>query len=151
MREQLKAIRTREENLDELKRRRRGVMSKADSAERKLHKMSPEHKNLVPQTDLLNKLREEIRGLDVDIMRDEAAIGDFKRSATRSWLGLKFGGLLECCEKGVVRISDLSWIPLLILRWVQIAGEYGKLVVTVGRRRHRIVTNSCSIAGNSRR
>lgn len=104
MRERLKEIRTREELLDELKRRRRSVMSKADSAEKKLSKMNPEHKNLVQQTDLLNRLREEIRGLDAEIMRDEAAIGDFKRSATRSWMGLKFGGLLECCEKGVVRI-----------------------------------------------
>ncbi|KXN81947.1 Sphingolipid long chain base-responsive protein PIL1 [Leucoagaricus sp. SymC.cos] len=117
MREQLKAIRTREENLDELKRRRRSVMSKADSAEKKLQKMGPEHKNLVQQTDLLNRLSEEIRGLDMDIMQDEAALGDFKRAATRSWLGLKFGGLLELCEKGV----SLVW---------QIVGEYGKLVVS---------------------
>ncbi|KAF5354011.1 hypothetical protein D9756_006915 [Leucocoprinus leucothites] len=112
MREQLKAIRTREEQLDDLRRRRRGVMSKADSAEKKLQKMGPEHKNLMQQNDTLNRLREEIRGLDVEIMREEAAIGDFKRAATRSWMGLKFGGLLECCEKGVI------------------VGEYGKLVVS---------------------
>ncbi|KAF9448072.1 hypothetical protein P691DRAFT_71215 [Macrolepiota fuliginosa MF-IS2] len=112
MREQLKAIRTREENLDELKRRRRSVISKAESAGRKLQKMSPEHKNLVQQTDLLSRLQEEIRGLDTEIMRDEAAIGDFKRSATRSWMGLKFGGLLEFCEKGVI------------------AGEFGKLIIS---------------------
>lgn len=103
MREQLKVVRTREENLDELKRRRRNVASKADSAEKKLQRMGPEHKNLMQQTEQLNRLREEIRGLDSEIMREEAAIGDFKRSATRAWLGLKFGGLLECCEKGVVR------------------------------------------------
>lgn len=108
MREQLKAVRTREESLDELKRRRRNVMSKADSAEKKLQKMSPEHKNLMQQTEQLNRLREEIRGLDTEIMRGEAAIGDFKRSATRAWLGLKFGGLLECCEKGVVRSTSFD-------------------------------------------
>lgn len=103
MREQLKFIRTREENLDELKRRRRTVNSKADTAEKKLNKMNMENKNFVPQTELLNKLRDEIRSLDFEIMKDEAAIADFKRSSTRMWVGLKFGGLIECCEKGVVR------------------------------------------------
>lgn len=38
----MKAVRTREENLDELKRRRKGVIAKADSAEKKLSRMSPE-------------------------------------------------------------------------------------------------------------
>lgn len=42
IREQMKAVRTREENLDELKKRRKAVAAKADSAERKLTKMSPE-------------------------------------------------------------------------------------------------------------
>ncbi|KAF7760087.1 hypothetical protein Agabi119p4_10763 [Agaricus bisporus var. burnettii] len=112
MREQLKFIRTREESLDELKRRRRNVNSKADTAEKKLNKMNMENKNFVSQTELLNKLRDEIRSLDFEIMKDEAAIADFKRSSTRMWVGLKFGGLIECCEKGVI------------------AGEYGKLIVS---------------------
>lgn len=103
MREQLKTIRAREEKLEELKRRHRGKMAKADSIEKKLHRMGSE-KNKTLQTGLLNKLREEILSLEVEIMSEEAAIGDFKRSVTRSWLGLKFGGLLECCEKGVVCI-----------------------------------------------
>ena len=46
IREEMKAIRTREENLDELKRRRKSLISDADGAERKLSKMSPENKNL---------------------------------------------------------------------------------------------------------
>ncbi|ESK97386.1 hypothetical protein Moror_17817 [Moniliophthora roreri MCA 2997] len=111
IREHLKAIRTREENLDELKRRRKALHSKADAAEKKLSRMSPEHKNLSLQTDTLNRLREEIRMMDSEIMTEEAALGDFKRSKTRALLGLKFGGLLECCEKGTI------------------AGEFGKLVV----------------------
>ncbi|TFK66478.1 hypothetical protein BDN72DRAFT_799959 [Pluteus cervinus] len=111
MRDQLKGIRTREEELDDLKRRRRAVVAKADSADKKLAKMSPEHKNLAMQTDLLNKLRDEIRSYDAQIMQDEAALGDYKRTMTRSWVGLKFGGLLECCEKGTI------------------VGEYGKLVM----------------------
>lgn len=103
MRDQLKAIRTREESLEDLRRRRRSVVKNAEAADKKLSKMGPEHKNLGMQTELLNRLRDEIRTMDSDIMTEEAALGDFKRSATRQWMGLKFGGLLECCEKGTVR------------------------------------------------
>ncbi|KAJ8080852.1 hypothetical protein PM082_017687 [Marasmius tenuissimus] len=110
IREHMKSIRTREEALDELKRRRRALVTKADTAERKLSKMSPEHKNLHSQTDTLNRLRDEIRSMDSEIMTEEAALGDFKRSKMKIMLGLKFGALLEACEKGTV------------------AGEFGKLV-----------------------
>ncbi|KAM6495048.1 hypothetical protein JOM56_009671 [Amanita muscaria] len=111
MRDQMKAIRTREEALDDLKRRRRTVMSNADAAEKKLSKMSPEHKNLEQQQDTLNRLRNEIRSLDGDILAEETSLSDFKRTQTKTMMGLKFGGLLECCEKGII------------------AGEYGKLVI----------------------
>ncbi|KAI0711220.1 hypothetical protein C8Q76DRAFT_797541 [Earliella scabrosa] len=111
IREQMKAVRTREENLDELKRRRKSLISDADGAERKLSKMSPENKNLQQQTDLLNRLRDEIRGMDAEIMAEEASLGDFKRSSVRAWMGRKFGALLEACEKGAV------------------VGELGKLVI----------------------
>ena len=99
----MKAVRTREENLDELKRRRKSLFSDAEAAERKLSKMNPENKNLQQQTDLLNRLRDEIRTMDADIMAEEANLGDFKRSSVRSWMGRKFGALQECCEKGTVR------------------------------------------------
>jgi len=112
IREQLKAIRTREEALDELRRRRRTVHRKADDAERKLSKMSPEHKNMDTQTELLYRLQDEIRTLDSEIMTEEAQLGDFKRAAARRWLGLKFGGLSECSERG------------------GIIGDYGKLLVS---------------------
>ncbi|KAF9472910.1 hypothetical protein BDN70DRAFT_886445 [Pholiota conissans] len=102
IRDQLKAIRTREEALEDLKRRRRTVVRKAEDADKKLSKMSPEHKNLAMQTDILNRLRDEIRSMDSEIMTEEAALGDFKRSSTRMWMGLKFGGLLEMCEKGTI-------------------------------------------------
>lgn len=108
MRDQLKAIRTREEALEDLRRRRRTVVKNADTADKKLSKMGPEHKNLGMQTEVLNRLRDEIRTMDSDIMVEEAALGDFKRSATRQWMGLKFGGLLECCEKGTVRDTLIS-------------------------------------------
>ena len=42
IREQMKAVRTKEENLDELKKKRKAVAAKADSAEKKLTKMNPE-------------------------------------------------------------------------------------------------------------
>lgn len=102
IRDGLKSIRTREEALDDLRRRRKNVAAKAESAEKKLSKMSPEHKNLGMQTNTLNQLRDEIRSMDSDIMTEEAALGDFKRATTRTCMGLKFGGLLECCEKGAV-------------------------------------------------
>jgi hypothetical protein len=37
-------------------------------------------------------------------MSDELALGDFKRSTIRVAMGLKFGGLVEFCKKGVVRL-----------------------------------------------
>lgn len=103
VRDQMKSVRSREEALDEMKRRRKSVFSDAEAAERKLSKMNPENKNLQQQTDLLNRLRDEIRVMDTDIMNEEAGLGDFKRYSARAWMGLKFGGLLECCEKGAVR------------------------------------------------
>jgi hypothetical protein len=110
----MKAIRTREEDLDSLKRRRKSVAARADSAEKKLNKMSPEHKNLAVQTDILHRLRDEIRQLDTEIMTEEARLSDFKRSTTRSWMGLKFGGLQELSAKGAI------------------VGDFGKQIIAVG-------------------
>ncbi|KAJ7779204.1 hypothetical protein B0H16DRAFT_1501917, partial [Mycena metata] len=84
----LKQIRTREEALDELKRRRKAILARADSAEKKLNKMGPEHKNLAQQTDVLGVM-------DNEIMNEEAALGDFKRSSARA-------DGAQCCEKGCV-------------------------------------------------
>jgi hypothetical protein len=61
-----------------------------------------ENKNLPSQTDLLNKLRDEMRQLDSEIMIEEARIGDFKRRTTKSFMTLKLGGLLEFAEKATV-------------------------------------------------
>ena len=105
IREQMKAIRSREEQLDELKRRRKNVASKADTAEKKLSKMNPENKNLQSQTDILARLRDEMRQLDTEIMHEEASLGDFKRYSFKQWLGIKFGALQECCQKGAVSAS----------------------------------------------
>ena len=83
-------------------RRRKSLMSKADSADKKLNKMGPENKNLRQQTDLLMGLREQIRTLDEEIMNEEANLGDWKRTKAREWMGVLFGALLECSEKGTV-------------------------------------------------
>jgi len=107
IREQLKVIRARDESLDEMKRRRRTVFRKADDAEKKLSRMGPESKTLHIQTDILNRLRDEVRSLDTNILVEEAALGDFKRSSTKSFMGIKCGGLSECCQKGSVRSVHL--------------------------------------------
>ncbi|KAJ7220721.1 Eisosome component PIL1-domain-containing protein [Mycena pura] len=102
IRDHLKAVRTREEALDELKRRRKSALARADSTEKKLNKMGPEHKNLPAQTEMLAQQQAQIRQMDGEIMNEEAALGDFKRTSVRAFMGIKFGGLLECCEKGCV-------------------------------------------------
>ena len=88
-------------------------------AERKLSKMSGEvvtsgvveqlltqlqHKNLTAQTDLLAQLREQMRSLDSQILIYDASVSDFKRSSTRQFMTLKFGGLVELAEK--ITVSD---------------------------------------------
>lgn len=98
----MKSIRSREEGLDDMKRRRKVVAAKADAAEKKLNKMSPEHKNLPMQTDVLHRLRDEIRQLDTEIMTEEAGLGDYKRSTTRTFMGLKFGAMQDLSTKGTI-------------------------------------------------
>ncbi|GJJ14086.1 hypothetical protein Clacol_008343 [Clathrus columnatus] len=107
VRAHLKTIRTREEKLDELKRKRKNVASKADAADKKLSKMSGENKNLPTQTVLLNQLRDEIRQLDTEIVIEETKLSDFKRLCTRNFMALKFGGLFELGEKATI-IGELG-------------------------------------------
>jgi hypothetical protein len=99
----MKSVRTQEESLDHLRNRRKGVASKADAAERKLNRMDSGHKDTATQTVLLEGLRNTIRELDSEIMTGEAKLADLKRTSTKVWMTLKFGGLQECCRKGVVR------------------------------------------------
>ena len=55
-------------------------------------------------------------------MTEEAALGDFKRTSARAFMGLKFGGLMECSEKacivaevgrGIVSVSLFLYLFLL--------------------------------------
>ncbi|KAG6334280.1 hypothetical protein ID866_4808 [Astraeus odoratus] len=107
VRDSMKAVRSREEALDERKRRKKRMDASAEAVEKKIHKMSLEHKDIDTQTDTLKKLREEIRAMDEEIMREEAALTDFKRKCTKNWMTLKFGGLAECCEKGFI-VADMG-------------------------------------------
>ena len=103
MRVQLKAIRTRIENLDDLKRQQRTISRKAEETERHLRSMEPTHRNFPSRVEAYNNFREAVREMNIAIKLEEAALSDFKRTSTKMWMGLKFGGLVECCEKGMVR------------------------------------------------
>ena len=103
MRKQLKVIRTKEEALDNLKRCRRNARRKAKNVDKKLSKMGPDSKNLATQKESLVHLQEEIRKMDAGVMYEETSLNDFKKTATKAWMGLKFGGLVQCCQKGTVR------------------------------------------------
>ena len=83
-------------------RNKRSLVSKADSTDKRLNKMSSEDKNFRQQTYLLSGLRKQIRRLDVEIRDQEASLGDVKRDKAREWMGDLLGGLLECSATGAV-------------------------------------------------
>lgn len=83
--------------------------------------MRLQHKSLQQQTELLNSLRAQIRSMDSEILSEEAgyviihmfsssylhevavlSLSDFKRTSSKNWMVLKFGGLLELAEKATV-------------------------------------------------
>ncbi|OJA12723.1 hypothetical protein AZE42_02882 [Rhizopogon vesiculosus] len=102
VRDNLKAVRTREEFLVDLRRRRRRAAASVETIRRKLTRMNRENKAFGAQMYALNLAGEDMRDLDAKIAHEESTIGDFKRKCTRNWLTLKFGGLGECCEKGMI-------------------------------------------------
>ncbi|KAI0001128.1 hypothetical protein BJV77DRAFT_261918 [Russula vinacea] len=95
----MKAVRTQEESLDQLRNRRKGVASKADAAERKLNRMDSGQKDTTAQFILLEGLRNSIRELDSEIMTGEAKLGDLKRTSAKIWMTIKFGGLQDAVVK----------------------------------------------------
>ncbi|KAJ3875438.1 hypothetical protein F5051DRAFT_454575 [Lentinula edodes] len=115
MREHMKAVRDREEALEELKRRRRSLLTRSQTVNRKVSKLGsasrPKAKNLADQVELANRTREQIDALNEEITNEEAALMDYKKRKARAWMEIKFGGLLECCEKG------------------SIACDFGKLII----------------------
>ncbi|ORY20374.1 Eisosome component PIL1-domain-containing protein [Naematelia encephala] len=126
MRTCYKRIREREEALDELRRRRRHTGSKAETAERKLAKMGPENKGLPQQTELLEKLRIDMRQqMDTDIVNEESKLGDFKRQTVKEALSLKFGGLEELGEKMCI-IGELGKLLLEEIPLEETPPGYGR-------------------------
>jgi hypothetical protein len=106
-----KSIRTREEALSDLKARKRSLGSDIEKVEKKLAKMGPENKDLMRTTASLKEMRTEMEGMHVEVMNEEAAIGDFKRRTIRESLGIKSGALLEMAEKLTI-IAEISKLML---------------------------------------
>ncbi|KAG2050437.1 hypothetical protein BDR06DRAFT_960247 [Suillus hirtellus] len=102
IRDNMKAVRTREESLDILQRRRRRTAASVESIRKKLTRMNQETKAFHAQMDALNISCKAMRNLDAKIAHEQSTIVAFKRKCTKNWLTLKFGGLAECCEKGVI-------------------------------------------------
>jgi hypothetical protein len=103
MQRQLEAMSTRGDSLDDLKQRRDSTHRKAEDTASQLSKMDPQNKYFSMHTDALKRLRKDVRKMDSEIKLEDTAFGDFKRTATKVWMTLKFGGLQDCCEKGTVR------------------------------------------------
>lgn len=86
-----------------LEDRQRTLWRKRDDADKKLVRMEQEnHKNVATQRATLDQLRTELARAKSEVVVEGAATYDFKRSTARTWMGLKFGGLLQLCEKGTV-------------------------------------------------
>ena len=64
--------------------------------------MRSDDENFQQRTGILASLREQIRTLDAKIVDEEASLGDWKRVKAKEWMGVLFGGLLECGAKGAV-------------------------------------------------
>lgn len=79
-----KQLRTREEKFSQLKKNKDTLQGKIDSAEKKLSKMNPEHKDLATLTQKLSDLRSEMVSMDNAVISEDAAIGDYRRQTARS-------------------------------------------------------------------
>lgn len=79
-----KQLRTREGKFSQLKKNKDTLQGKIDAAEKKLAKMSPEHKDLATWTQKLSDLRNEMLGMENSVVNEEAAIGDYRRQTARS-------------------------------------------------------------------
>lgn len=79
-----KQLRTREEKFSQLKKNKDSLQGKIDSAEKKLAKMNPEHKDLPTWQQKLSDLQHEMIGMENSVINEEAAIGDYRRQSARS-------------------------------------------------------------------
>lgn len=90
-----KRIRTKEEQLIDLKAKFRNLTARIESVEKKLAKMGPENKELPKTTQLLSDLRTESSAMQLQLAQDSASLEDFKRSAMHSALGNKAAALMQ--------------------------------------------------------
>jgi len=119
----MKAVRTREESLHELQRRRRRTAASVENIKKKLARMNQETKAFGAQMEVLNTSCEDMRNLDAKIAHERSMIVVFKRKCTKNWLTLKFGGLAECCEKGMVCSARHSGRDFLIYIYTDCRGD----------------------------
>lgn len=90
-----KQLRTREEKFSQLKKNKDTLQGKIDSAEKKLAKMSPEHKDLGTWTQKLSDLRKEMLNMESSVMHEDAAIGDYRRQTARSAVSHQVSNLIR--------------------------------------------------------
>lgn len=99
VRTQYKIIRTKEEQLIDLRSKYRTLCTRIESVERKLAKMGPENKELPKTTSMLSELRAESSTMQLSIAKDQASLEDFKRSAMHSALGNKAAALTHLADQ----------------------------------------------------
>ena len=116
MQRQLEVMAKKGESLDNLKQRRKSAHQKAEDTAHQLNKMNPDNKYYSMHAEALKRLRKDVRKMDEDIRLEETILIDHKKTATKVWMRLKFGGLYECCEKGSVS-NPLSLVPHLFLTY----------------------------------
>ena len=100
----LKTFTTKEGVLRKMRRRRKSLVSKADSLDN-----SPTRS--VRTTGTFDDMRTPFQAiaekstLNSEIMDEEADLGEWRRAGVREWMGVLSGGLLECSEKGAVVVT----------------------------------------------
>ena len=98
----LKSIRAQEESFEDFKQRHRALGARVHAAQAKANKMGPGNKGYQAQHELFLRLQEDFRRMDSDVMQQEAGLVDFTRSTAKTLMGIKFGGLQELCNRGLV-------------------------------------------------
>jgi len=84
----MKDVRSHTEDLEELHKAHKGIKANVIELQKKGRSSEAAKKDL--------------KEMDQDIAKKEATLGDFKRHSIKTWLGHKFGGLEELCEKGLI-------------------------------------------------
>ncbi|KAG2129136.1 hypothetical protein DEU56DRAFT_915258 [Suillus clintonianus] len=107
----MKAVRTREESLHDLQRRRWCTAASLESIKKKLTRMN--HTKVFVDHFMQGHAR-----FGCKIAHEQSTIAVFKRKCTKNWLTLKFRGLAEYCEKGMVcSVRRANYEEML--RWVR--------------------------------